>query len=209
VALAVGLFVAGCGGSGVSKNDYVKSLDDAGVLSPGTLTMKEQDKVEKFTNGQVGMVIDSLAHVNLIKENNPKLHFTVSAIPADDSYTGKRGLPYASWGIGVAQSSKHQAEAFKLVQYLMSQKTNGDLSTLANGFPGNKNAAPDFSKSDPMFKKAFDIYKQGYPANEFVGLPKAEDLMRSFDEQLQQALTGKQSVTDALDATQKDWSSVL
>jgi multiple sugar transport system substrate-binding protein len=189
--------------------DYVKSLYDAGVLSPGTLTMKEQDKVEKFTNGQVGMVIDSLAHVNLIKENNPKLHFTLSAIPAEDGYTGKRGLPYASWGIGVAQSSKHQAEAFKLVQYLMSQQTNADLSTLANGFPGNKTAEPDFSKSDPMFKQAFDIYKQGYPANEFVGLPKSEDLMRSFDEQLQQALTGKQTVSQALDATQKDWSSVL
>jgi len=192
-----------------SAVEYVKSLYDAGVLAPGTLTMKEQDKVEKFTNGQVGMVIDSLAHVNLIKESNPKMHFTLSAIPADDSFTGKRGLPYASWGIGVAQSSEHQAEAFKLVQYLMSQKTNAALSTLANGFPGNKTAEPDFSKSDPLFKTAFDIYKNGYPANEFVGLPKSEDLMRSFDEQLQQALTGKQSVTDALDATQKDWSSVL
>ena len=63
---------------------YVKSLSDAGVISPGFLTMKEQDKVEKFTNGQVGMVIDSLAHITLIKKNNPQLNFTVSPIPAQD-----------------------------------------------------------------------------------------------------------------------------
>jgi hypothetical protein len=29
VAVAIAFFVAGCGGSGVSKNDYVKSLNDA------------------------------------------------------------------------------------------------------------------------------------------------------------------------------------
>ena len=192
-----------------STVEYVKSLNDAGVIAPGALTMKEQDKVEKFTNGQVGMVIDSLAHINLIKKNNPKLNFTVAPVPAEDSYTGKRGIPYASWGIGIAESSKHKAEAFKLVQYLMNQQTNAQLSTLANGFPGNKTAEPDFSKSDPLFKTAFDIYKKGYPANEFVGLPKSEELMRSFDEQLQLVLTGKQSVDDALNKTQESWSSVL
>jgi multiple sugar transport system substrate-binding protein len=192
-----------------STVEYVKSLNDAGVIAPGSLTMKEQDKVEKFTTGQVGMMIDSLAHINLIKKNNPKLNFTVAALPAEDGFTGKRGIPYASWGIGVSNSTEHKAEAFKLVQYLMSKATNAQLSTIANGFPGNKTAEPDFSKSDPLFKTAFDIYQQGYPANEFVGLPKSEDLMRSFDEQLQLVLTGKASVDDALAKSQESWASVI
>ena len=192
-----------------SAVEYVKSLNDAGVIAPGSLTMKEQDKVEKFTQGQVGMVIDSLAHINLIKKNNPSLKFTVAALPAEDAYTGKRGIPYASWGIGISNSTKHKAEAFKFVQYLMSKDVNANLSTIANGFPGNKNAEPDFSKSDPLFKTAFDIYQAGVPANEFVGLPKSEDLMRSFDEQLQLALTGKSSVDDALAKAQDSWTSVI
>lgn len=189
--------------------EFVKSLNDAGVIAPGFLTMKEQDKVEKFSNGQVGMMIDSLAHINLIKKNAPDLKFTVAAIPSADGYTGKRGIPYASWGIGVSDSSPHKAEAFKLVQYLMSKDVNAKLSTLANGFPGNKTSEPDLSGSDPLFKTAFDIYQQGYPANEFVGLPKAEDLMRSFDEQLQQVLAGRTSVDDAMTATQQAWSQVF
>ncbi|WP_238005450.1 sugar ABC transporter substrate-binding protein [Dactylosporangium sp. AC04546] len=192
-----------------STVEYVKSLNDAGVIAPGSLTMKEQDKVEKFTNGQVGMMIDSLAHINLIKKNKPDLKFEVAALPSEDGYTGKRGIPYASWGIGISNSTKHKAEAFKFVSYLMSQETNAKLSTIANGFPGNKNAKPDFSNSDPMFKTAFDIYQQGYPANEFVGLPKSEDLMRSFDEQLQLVLTGKTTVDDALAKSQQSWSSVI
>ena len=192
-----------------STVEYVKSLYDANVIAPGALTMKEQDKVEKFTNGQVGMMIDSLAHINLIKKNQPNLKFEVAALPAEDGYTGKRGIPYASWGIGISNSTKHKAEAFKFVSYLMSKDTNAKLSTIANGFPGNKTAQPDFGDSDPLFKTAFDIYQQGYPANEFVGLPKSEDLMRSFDEQLQLVLTGKSSVDDALAKSQESWSSVI
>jgi multiple sugar transport system substrate-binding protein len=185
--------------------DYVKSLWDAKVVAPGGLTMKEQDKVEEFTNGRVGMMIDSLAHVTLIRESNPKLKFSISAIPAKDGYNGKRGIPYASWGIGIADNSDHKAEAWKLVDFLMNETNNAELSTIANAFPGNKTAVPGFVSKDASLKAAFDIYKAGYPANEFTGLPVADELMRSFDEQLQKTLSGRQSVDDLLKATQDTW----
>jgi multiple sugar transport system substrate-binding protein len=186
--------------------EYVKSLWDAKVIAPGALTMKEQDKVEEFTNGRVGMMIDSLAHVTLIRKNNPDLKFSISAIPAKDGYTGKRGIPYASWGIGVAENSKHKAEAWKLIDFLMNETNNAKLSSVANAFPGNTKSVPDFVADDALFKAAFDIYKAGTPANEFTGLPVAEDLMRSFDEQLQKTLNGDQSVDQMLTAAQAAWT---
>jgi len=190
-----------------SAVEYVKGLYDNGVVAAGSLTMKEQDKVEEFTNGRVGMMIDSLSHINLIRESNPDLKFSISAIPAVDGYTAARGIPYASWGIGVSENSKHQAEALKLVEFLMSTETNSTLSTMANAFPGNTDSKPDFSNSDPLFEKAFEIYKDGTPANEFTGLPVAEELMRQFDEQFQSTLTGGQSVGDMLKKTQESWSA--
>lgn len=185
--------------------EFVKSLWDAKVVAPGALTMKEQDKVEEFTNGRVGMMIDSLAHVNLIRKNNADLKFSISAIPAKDGYTGKRGIPYASWGIGIAENSEHKAEAFKLVDFLMNEANNSKLSSIANAFPGNTKSVPDFVADDALFKAAFDIYKAGYPANEFTGLPVAEDLMRSFDTELQKTLEGKQTVDQMLQAAQAAW----
>ena len=50
-----------------SATDYIQQLWNDGVIAPGSFTMKEQDKVEEFTNGRVGMMIDSLAHINLIR----------------------------------------------------------------------------------------------------------------------------------------------
>ncbi len=189
-----------------SAVEFVKGLYDDGDVAPGALTMKEQDKVEEFTNGRVGMMIDSLAHINQIREKNPDLKFSISAVPAEDGYTGKRGIPYASWGIGVSENSEHKAEAFKLVQFLMSKDVNSQLSSQAKAFPGNTQSVPDFVPSDELFKKAFDISQSGTPANEFVGLPVAEDLMRSFDEEFQRMLTGEQDVDQMLSAAQDAWT---
>lgn len=190
-----------------SAVEYIGDLWDAGVIASGSFTMKEQDKVEEFTNGRAGMMIDSLAHINLIRETNPDLQFSISAIPAEDGYDGERGIPYASWGIGVAENSEHKDAAFKLVSYLMSEQTNSELSTMAKAFPGNSKSVPDFVNDDELFKTAFNIYQAGYPANEFTGLPVAEDLMRQFGEQLQSALDGQQSIPDALKKAQASWEA--
>ncbi|CAH0168874.1 sugar ABC transporter substrate-binding protein [Microbacterium sp. Bi128] len=190
-----------------SATAYIQQLWNDGVIAPGSFTMKEQDKVEEFTNGRVGMMIDSLAHINLIRESNPNLTFSISAIPAKDGFTGERGIPYASWGIGVAENSEHKDAAFKLVQFLMGKDVNAELSTMAKAFPGNTEAVPTFVEDDALFKTAFEIYKAGYPANEFTGLPVAEELMRQFGQQFQSALDGQQSMSDALKKAQDEWTS--
>jgi multiple sugar transport system substrate-binding protein len=191
----------------VGTLEYIKSLNDAGVISPGIFAKKEQDKVEEFVNGRVGMMVDSLAHINLIRERNPKLNFGISAVPAVDGYTGKRGMPYASWGIGISEGSNHKEEAWKLVEYLMSPEVNSKLVTIANAFPGNVKAKPDLSKSDPLFSEAFKIYQEGYLANEFVGLPVAEELMREMDVEVQKLLEGQTTAREAAAVTQKQWEA--
>ncbi|MDT0164891.1 sugar ABC transporter substrate-binding protein [Actinotalea sp. AC32] len=188
-----------------SAMEFIQGLWDDGVVAPGAFTMKEQDKVEEFTNGRVGMMIDSLAHVNLIREQNPDLDFSISAIPAEEGYEGERGIPYASWGIGVAENSENKEEAFKLVEFLMSEEVNSELSSIANAFPGNVDSVPDFVEEDELFGTAFEIYQSGFPANEFTGLPVAEQLMRDFGEEFQRALDGQQSMEEALAAAQATW----
>ncbi len=188
-----------------SVAEYIKGLYDAGVVSPGAFTMAEQTKSEEFSSGRIGMMIGSLAWINLTRERNPDLNFAITALPAADGYDGPRGLPYASWGIGVAENSENQAEAWKLVEFLMSEEVNSQLSSMANGFPGNVGSTPDFVEADELFGAAFEVFQEGYLANEFVGLPVAEELMRSFDEQFQIYLDGGQSLDDMLNNAQAAW----
>ena len=188
---------------------FVDSMYKEGLISPGTFAKQEQDKVEEFVNGRIGMTISSLAHINMIRERNPNLNFTISALPAADGYTGRRGLPYAAWGIGISEKSKYKAEAWKLVSYLMSPEVNGKLVSIAHAFPGNVNAKPDFVESDALYAKAFEIFRSGYLANEFTGLPVAEELMRLFDEEIQLMLDGKQTAEQAAANAQKQWEAIF
>lgn len=188
-----------------SVTEYVKSLWDAGVVAPGAFTMKEQDMVEEFINGRVGMMVDSLAHLNMIQEGNPDINLQIAAIPAEEDFSGERGIPYASWGVGIAENTKHPAEAWKLVEFLMSKDVNSALSTDANAFPGNTQSVPGNIDSNPLMAKAFEVYQAGKPVNEFVGLPVAEELMRQLSTQVQLALDGSQTVEESLSNAQKSW----
>jgi len=190
-----------------SASEFIKKLWDDGVVSPGAFTMKEQDKVEDFTNARTGLVIDSLAHVNTIREGNPDLTFDIAAIPAQSGYTGQRGMPYASWGIGVSGTTEHTSAAWKLVAFLMGADVNAELANDAKAFPGNSKATPDFVNNDEMFKKAFEIWGSGTPANEFTGLPVSETLMRKFDEQFQNYLSGEIDVDTMLSNAQDAWDA--
>jgi multiple sugar transport system substrate-binding protein len=190
----------------VSALKFIQTMYKEGLISPGSFAKQEQDKVEEFVNGRVGMMVDTLAHINMIRERNPNLNFAISALPAVDGYNGRRGLPYAAWGIGISQSSKHKDEAWKLVSYLMSPTVNGKLVSIAHAFPGNVKAKPDFVVTDALFGKGFEIFQSGYLANEFVGLPVAEELMRQFDEEIQTMLDGKQTPEQAVAKAQVKWS---
>jgi len=189
----------------VETLEFIKTMYDEGVISPGSFAKKEQDKVEEFVNGRVGMMISTLAHINMIRERNPDLNFTISDFPSEDGYDGPRGLPYAAWGIGVSESSENKEEAWKLVSYLMSAEVNSKLVSIANAFPGNTQATPDFVSSDELFAKGFEIFQSGYLANEFTGLPVAEELMRMFDEEIQMMLEGEQSAVEAAANAQAKW----
>jgi multiple sugar transport system substrate-binding protein len=184
---------------------FVKGMWDAGSITKGAFTLAEPDKVTEFTNGRAGMMIDSLSHITQIKTATPDLNFSIHALPKADAYSGKGGIPYASWGIGISKDSKYPVQAAKLLAYLMSTSVNTKLADLGHAFPGNTLSVPTWVSTDPMFKTAFTVYQSGYPANEFTGLPKAEDLMLQFDIPFQKYLSGTLTADQMLAEAQKAW----
>jgi multiple sugar transport system substrate-binding protein len=89
----------------------------------------------------------------------------------------------------------------------MSADVNASLVSIANAFPGNVNAKPDFVASDELFGTAFEIFQNGYLANEFVGLPVAEELMRQLGVEVQQMLEGNQTAAEAAAKAQTKWEA--
>jgi multiple sugar transport system substrate-binding protein len=170
--------------------------------------MKEQDMVNEFENGRLAFMVDGISHLTTIKNESPDLNFTYAPMPKADDYDGASGLDVACWGIGIAENCEHKEEAMAFVEYMMSPEVNAKLAQLANAFPGNSKAEPDYSANDELFLKAFDIFQEGYAINEFTGAPTAEDLMRSMNEQLILYFDGDTASADEmLAATQEAWEA--
>lgn len=186
---------------------YFKELKDSGCFSDGVEAMREQDMVNEFENGRLAFMVDGISHLTTIKKESPNLNFTYVSMPKADDYNGSSGMDVACWGIGIAENCKHKEEAMKFIEYMMSPEVNAKLSQLANAFPGNSKAKPDYSKNDKLFLKAYEIFKEGYAINEFTGAPTAEDLMRSMNEQLILFFDGDtKTAEDMLKATEEAWA---
>ena len=186
--------------------DFVKELFDKDLIAAGSYSMVESDMVEEFTNGRVAFMIDGVSHLTMIKDGSPELDFAYTTVPVKSGYSGTVGMEAANWGIGIAENCEHKKEALQFVEYLLSPEVNAKMAALANAFPGNTKAEPDYSKSDELFVEAYELYQQCETINEFTGLPTSEDLMRSFEEQLQLYLDGDTaSVSEMLEETQKLW----
>ena len=188
--------------------DMVKTMKDKGYLADGAEAMKEQDMVNEFENGRLAFMVDGISHLTTIKTESPDLNFTFAKMPVMDDYTDKSGMDVANWGIGIAENCENKEAAMQFVEYLMSPEVNAKLAQLANAFPGNSTAEPDYSSNDELFQKAFEIFSEGYAINEFTGAPTAEDLMRSMNEQLVLYIDGDTaSVDEMLSATQEAWEA--
>ena len=186
--------------------DFVKEMKDNGYLSDGAEAMKEQDMVNEFENGRLAFMVDGISHLTLIKEESPDLNFDYAKMPVMDGYEGESGMDVANWGIGIAENCENKEEAWQFVEYLMSPEVNAKLAQLANAFPGNATAEPDYSENDELFLKAYDIFQTGYAINEFTGAPTSVDLMRSFNEQLVLYMDlDTASAADMLSAAQASW----
>lgn len=192
----------------VETIQFLADVYKAGLISPGALVGAEQDKVELFTNGRAAMMVDSLAHLNLINERNPNLHFDIAPVPVKDGYTGKKAFRGAGWGIGISATTKHPEEAWKFIQYVMSSEINGYVADNCNAFPINKDASVNWVNSNDLNKKAFNLYQKMGMKNESWGAPKANQLCGAFDEQFQEVLNGRQTVQDCLKKTQVEFDKV-
>ena len=185
--------------------EFVQTLYRDGSIAPGINAKQEQEKVEEFVNDRVAMIISSVAHINLIRQRNPELDFGITPLPVQDGYTGKPGISYAAWGIGMSSAGKNKDAAWALIADVLSTDTNSFIATNANAFPGNKTSQPDSVQNDPMFAEAFAIFQRSTLRNEFVGAPNAINLMRDLATQVQKVLGDQASIDAALEAAQQAW----
>lgn len=87
---------------------------DSGALSQGFLTWTEDDAKNQFATGQAAMMINSATYVNILREENPDLQWSVAVLPSET--TGQTMLSAENLTIGA--TSDDPDRAWDLISFL-------------------------------------------------------------------------------------------
>lgn len=187
--------------------ELFKQLYDDGSLYPGMSTLEESEMTSNFAAGNCAFTLASAATMSQFTDVN----FQAVTVPSKDGYTDKKGICYASWAVGISEASENKEEAAKFVNYLLGGIDGKDGSVAAglaatmSAFPNSTVAEPDYSSAPEQFQSFYELYKEGYVINEYIGLPNASDVMTSMTNDLVLYLEGDLKC----DAMLKNWQGYL
>lgn len=172
--------------------EMFKGLYEDGSLYPGMSTLEESEMTSNFAAGNCAFTMASAATMSQFES----LNFEATTVPVKDDYTDKSGICYASWAVGVTESSANKEQAADFINFLLggADGTDGSasagLAATMSAFPNSTVAEPDYSSAPKQFQSYYELYKKNYVINEFIGLPNASDVMTSMTNDLTTYLEG-------------------
>ena len=175
-----------------SLAELFKTLYDNGSLYPGMSTLEESEMTSNFAAGNCAFTVASAATMSQFTDVN----FEAVTIPVKDGYEGESGICYASWAVGISESSENKKEAADFINYLLGGLDGKDgsvsagLASTMSAFPNSTVAEPDYSEAPEQFQSFYELYKENYVINEYIGLANASDVMTSMTNDLVQYLEG-------------------
>lgn len=173
--------------------EFIKQLWDDGSVAAGATTLEESEMTSNFTAGNYAFCIASMSMLSDYLDAG--LNVECAKIPVKDGYTGESGMCVASWACGISENSENKEAASLFLSYLFGGADGADgtncaeMAVAQSAFPSSTVANPDFSEMADQFQIVYEIYTEGYPENQFIGIPETEtvetDMTNAFVQYLQ------------------------
>lgn len=180
-------------------NKYKRAYDAKGFL-PAGLSLKYTGVGDAFMSGKVAMNSGSAYDLQNFKKNAPKLAKHLGVSPAFTN-TGKYEMAVQS--LSVSKKSKHLATAEAFAKFVTNEKNQMAFAKLVNIFPSTAGTLdkPFFSKLDGTKNTELRVKaaKQLKSAIEYTPAPFTEEMATYLQQQVSDAMSGKQSAKEALD----------
>ncbi len=184
---------------------FFKELYDLGVIAPGLLTKIEQQILEEFASGRIGMMAAPMPHIANIRSKSPDLDFGVALFPKKTTWAARA----PGWEVGISKNSKNKEAAWKFISWLVSAEINAEFAAAGGLLPGNISVDPEFLYKDPHLREVYDDLKNADIVEELLAIPNASDNLRVFTIETQKMILGEQSVEETVKNIQKSWDEVF
>ena len=168
--------------------------------------------VERYSAGQLGMLVVGPQFLLRIKESNPEVYAKTLVAPYP---MGKGRVIHAPlMTLVVPKAGRHQQEAAKFALFVTNDENQLAFSKLTVIFPSTKKAAADAyfrqKGAGPEWQaRAIAVGELKFGRDLTVVVPNQGELFKIFREAVESAFFGKMSAKDALDWAVREWNARL
>jgi putative chitobiose transport system substrate-binding protein len=168
--------------------------------------------VERYSAGQLGMVVVGPQFLERVKVSNPDVYARTSVGPYP---MGRARIIHSGLMVlSVPRASRHAAEAVRFALYVTNDDNQLAFSRLVVVFPSTRRAA-----ADPFFRetgagpegkaRVIAADQLRFARDLTLVVPNQGELYRIFREAIESAFFGRMSPTDALDWAVREWNARL
>ncbi len=154
-----------------------------GALSEGFLTWNEEDAKNQFATGQAAMMINSATYVNILREENPDLQWSVAVLPSEA--TGQTMLSAENLTIGA--TSDDVDRAWDLITFMQRPEELQVYLPDRNKLPARDDVPG--TEEDPV-RAIFAQQLQQAWAPDAALAPHTTEVLTALQAALQAALSG-------------------
>ncbi|HEX6484045.1 MAG TPA: extracellular solute-binding protein [Ktedonobacteraceae bacterium] len=196
----------------VAGLNFLLKLQDTDKVMPAKVDLGNglNNMVNDFKSGETAMIFDGPWEVSNVLTgsafiNNPS-NLVIAAIPTGPSGDQPRS-PVGGQSYVISADTKHPAEAYKFISFMSSTASQVAIAEANHTLPTRQSAYQDPGVSSDPVISAFHVIQN--TAHARPAIPQGVNLLDTFDSNIQDALDGAKSPTDALNAVADAWKNLL
>ena len=192
----------------VQAVEFLRSTVKKGISPPGVTTYQEEETRLLFQNGKVVFLRNWPYVFGLASKPDSVIQGKFEIKPMVRASGQRSGACQGGWGLGIAKTSKHPEEAWKVIEFLSSEEVQRKFILETGKVPSRKSLF-----NDPQIVAKYDHYPQLLEVVENSALrppiaqyAQASDILQRY---LSAALTDRISPEKAMKAAAEETRRLL
>jgi multiple sugar transport system substrate-binding protein len=187
---------------------FLRNTIAKGISPPGSTTYAEEETRLLFQNGE-SVFLRSWPYVfSLASQEDSKIRGQFGIKPMVSEPGRSSGACQGGWGLGIATSSKHPDEAWKVIEYLSSEEAQRQFVLTTSKVPSLKSLFndPAIVAKFPYYPQLLEVVQNAALRPPIAQYAQASDILQRY---LSAALTNAMSPEKAMKAAANETRRLL
>lgn len=185
---------------------FLRSTIEEDVSPPGVTTYSEEPTRRLFQNGETAFLRNWPYVYGLASESDIAGEFAIKPMPHDP--TGSSGACQGGWGMGIAKSTNHPEEAWRVVKYFSRAETQKKYALKTGYVPSRRDLFndPELVEKYSYLPELLNVIENAVLRPPIAQYSQASDILQRY---LSAAIAGTMNPEEAMNAAARETRTLL